>query len=160
MMKSGLGLFILSLVFVSTGGGADFPRSPDGQMTPGTLCTRPTSKRYAEQIPYCSRSVDGSVKQEVMRQYDRQLGFKTTQLPRAQFKIDHLIPLCMGGSNDAPNLWPQHQTIFLLTDRAEQLLCEKMAAGRIEQAEAVHLILDMKQRPETGPELVSRLEKN
>ena len=46
----------------------------------------------------------------------------------------------MGGSNDHENLWPQHQSIYVITDPLEQEACEAMAEGKLSQAKAVELI--------------------
>lgn len=61
-------------------------------------------------------------------------------MERGEFKIDHFIPLCMGGSNSRTNLWPQHRTVYEITDEMEMRLCELMAAGNMLQAEAMETI--------------------
>jgi hypothetical protein len=119
---------------------ADYPVSPDPRLTPGSLCDRPSEKRYPEGIPYCARRVSSETKREVMVEYDRQLGFRVTQMNRQVFKIDHYIPLCMGGSNEDQNLWPQHESVYAVTDPLEGPMCEKMAKGKLRQSEAVELI--------------------
>jgi len=73
---------------------------------------------------------------------------------RMQFKIDHHIPLCMGGSNEDDNLWPQHSTIYELTDPAEGFLCERMAQGALRQAQAIQIIQSIKQTPERAAEIL------
>ena len=65
-------------------------------------------------------------------------------MPRADFKIDHYIPLCAGGSNDESNLWPQHESVYQITDPLEPLVCEKMAAGKLTQAQAIELVRQAK----------------
>ncbi len=139
--------------------GGDYPSGPDPVMTPGTLCTHPDSRRYPEKIPYCKRDVSSAEKKQIFKHYDEARGFRTRELPRDDFKIDHYIPLCMGGSNDERNLWPQHESIYVLTDRSEDLLCQHMEAGIMSQSEAVATIRELKAHPETGPELAARLER-
>ncbi len=145
VLKSSLS-FVFTFLFSLQVLSADkkFPVSPDLVITPGTLCTTPSQYRYPEKIPYCVRNVDSSTKAEIFKEYDSKLGFETTQMERSQFKIDHFIPLCMGGSNDKENLWPQHKTIYEKTDLLEQQACEKMALGRLKQADAVELIREAK----------------
>jgi hypothetical protein len=104
------------------------------------LCTRPTERRYPERIAYCARKVDGDLKRSIFADYDSQLGYHTRSMDRQAFKIDHYIPLCMGGSNERENLWPQHVSVYTLTDPMEPLACEKMAEGKLSQAHAVELI--------------------
>lgn len=118
----------------------DYPQKPDFMLTPGDLCSEPESYRYAEKIPYCDRKVNAKIKNEVIRNYDQLLHFKITSMPRSDFKIDHYIPLCMGGSNSPLNLWPQHKSLYSVTDNLEKVLCEKMAEGLMTQAEAVQHI--------------------
>jgi hypothetical protein len=54
------------------------------------------------------------------------------------YEIDHLIPLCLGGSNDPSNLWPQLRRSIEKTwngeakDRLEHRLCEMVCQGKIE----------------------------
>ncbi len=137
---------------------ARFPKTPDSTLTPGSLCQRPTQKRYPEGIPYCSRSVDSDLKKEVMREYDRRLGYRVTEMDRGEFKIDHFIPLCMGGSNDADNLWPQHETVYAITDVLEGTACEKMAEGKLRQADAVKWIQEAKRDHSRVGEVLKRLQ--
>ena len=109
-------------------------------MTPGSTCTRPNAQRYAERINYCNRNVSSSLKARVFENYSR-LGFELLdRFDRAEFKIDHYIPLCMGGSNEEDNLWPQHRHVYEVTDPLEQVACEKMAQGKLLQRDAIHLI--------------------
>ena len=136
-------------IFTSVSLAVSFPASPHSQMTPGSLCESPTEYRYPEQIPYCEREVDSELKWEVIRRYNSQLGYSITPEVRNRFKIDHFIPLCMGGSNNVDNLWPQHESVFSRTDILESTACEKMKEGRLLQRDAVELIrqakLDTKQ---------------
>lgn len=134
-------LMVLSLVVSSLAfANGDYPTSPDPRLTPGSVCTKPSSHRYPEQINYCERNVESSLKREIMKRYDRELGYNITRMDRMQFKIDHYIPLCMGGSNDETNLWPQHRTVYERTDELEFTLCEKMKEGRLKQSAAIQYI--------------------
>ena len=83
-------------------------------------------------------------KQEIIKMYDAKLGYSIGRMNRQDFKIDHYIPLCMGGSNDISNLWPQHKTVYQITDELEGLLCVKMANDRLTQSKAIQLIQDAK----------------
>lgn len=157
---NGLVLSFASVLSVASGAIAgDFPRSPDPKLTPGTLCQSPDSYRYPEEIPYCNRAVSSKRKREIFEAYKRKLGYPTAKIARSKFKIDHYIPLCMGGGNDDENLWPQHVSIYTLTDRVDELLCDKLAAGRLTQAEAIAQIKEVKAHPETGPAVAARLEQ-
>ena len=136
-----------------------FPMHPDEKMTPGELCKDTMVKRYPEQIPYCDRSVTSEVKQQIIVDYDRSFGFKIGTMQRVDFKIDHYIPLCMGGANSALNLWPQHKSIYVQTDKIEELLCKKMQSGKMLQTEAVQKIKRVKFHLDEALELLSLLQK-
>lgn len=153
-MKSLLCLLALSLASTSLAA-SPFPISPDPSLTPGSLCARPSERRYPERIAYCNRSVESARKREIMRTYDAELGYSVTALPRAAFKIDHYIPLCMGGSNESTNLWPQHESVYRYTDSLEEQACRRMAEGRLSQADAIELIKRAKSDPEELAPLVA-----
>ncbi len=138
----------------------DFPESPNMKMTPGSTCQRPNSFRYPEKVPYCERSVTSETKWAIIEDYDRQLGFNIRGTGRNNFKIDHLIPLCMGGSNEISNLWPQHKSIYELTDPLEPALCGRMAEGRMTQVEAIDFIRRAKLDPQEAPRMLRELLGN
>lgn len=121
----------------------EFPEGPSEELTPGSLCDRPDTYRYPERIAYCERNVDSSLKDEVFNEY-RLAGYRLNPKNRKNYKIDHLIPLCAGGSNHEDNLWPQHESIYNQTDPLELIGCEKLKFGKIKQAELIKLILSAK----------------
>lgn len=121
-----------------------FPVNPSPILTPGSLCERASSYRYKERIRYCERSVGTALKEAVVIAYNKQFGYQMDVKRRTHFKIDHLIPLCMGGSNLGNNLWPQHESVGRYTDPIEAVLCEKMRDGRVLQRQAIQLLLAAK----------------
>ncbi len=135
---------------------AEYPRGPIEDLTPGSLCDIPDSYRYAERIPYCNREVDRDLKEDVFREY-RLEGYRLDPRRRSDYKIDHLIPLCAGGSNRENNLWPQHVSIYRKTDSMEQVGCEKLKAGKIKQARLVQMILAAKKDLSIVPRTLSYL---
>ena len=141
------GLCIILLISISTNlhaFGNNFPVRPDSRLTPGKLCDRPTSYRYPEHIAYCERDVTTETKDTLIHLYDSKLGFNIETMERADFKIDHFIPLCVGGSNDMVNLWPQHKSVYQITDPVEPLVCQRMLEGKLSQADAIKLITQAK----------------
>jgi hypothetical protein len=58
------------------------------------------------------------------------------------YEIDHLIPLCLGGSDDPSNLWPQPRRSIEerwnaeAKDRLERLMCNMVCEGQIDIATA------------------------
>ncbi len=144
-MFRGKCVFVVLCFLGSTLFAADYPIGPDiTGMTPGSLCTTPDSYRYPERVAYCDRGVKREEKWQIINAYNGKFGYKINSANRGQFKIDHLIPLCAGGSNEPSNLWPQHQSIFAQTDPLEPLACEKMKTGRLKQVRAVELLMRAK----------------
>jgi hypothetical protein len=135
-----------------------YPQSPDLVETPGSLCENSNTYRYPEHVKYCERNVDSSLKKQLFLNYDEKFNFETSHMQRSLFKIDHLIPLCLGGSNEASNLWPQHIKIYTQTDPMEPYLCGLLAERKITQAEAVKIIRTIKQSPFTASQELSRLQ--
>ena len=127
-------------------------------MTPGSLCESSRQVRYPERIKYCSRDVDSSTKRQVIREYNERLGYDIQPGDRHEFKIDHLIPLCAGGSNQKSNLWPQHETVYVITDDLEQLICVKMAQGVLLQARAIELLMRAKMHLDEADDVRDILE--
>lgn len=155
-MKTTIALLLLSISLNSFAGNA-YPRGPDTAQTPGSLCNTPDSHRYPEQIPYCERNVNWATKELIFVNY-RKLGFSLSG-ERDQYKIDHLIPLCAGGSNHENNLWPQYRTISERTDLLEQRGCEVLANGRLSQKEVIELLLKAKRDLSQAPAVLKYFNK-
>ncbi len=155
-LKSFRSLVIVLAVFVSSFGLASdkYPTQPVDSMTPGALCESSPVRRYPENIVYCDRNVDSQLKNEIIKQYDEKFGYSIRQMSRGDFKIDHLIPLSIGGSNSIENLWPQHKSVYAVTDNLELILFQKISVGKIKQADAVRVILEAKHNLGRVPELV------
>ncbi|MCX6119553.1 MAG: hypothetical protein NT027_18605 [Proteobacteria bacterium] len=134
-----------------------YPIKPNLEMTPGDLCASASELRYPEKIKYCNRNVDKSTKAMIFDDYDQKLGFETQKMERGDFKIDHLIPLCMGGSNKEDNLWPQHKSVYAYTDPVEPYLCDLMSIGKLKQKVAVEIILSIKLDPVHAAEKIRDL---
>ena len=62
------------------------------------------------------------------------------------YEIDHLIPLCLGGSDDFSNLWPQPRRTIEpkwnaeAKDRLEHMLCQMVCNGQLDIATAQEAI--------------------
>lgn len=150
-MFKGAALFVLvSVVSSLTLAQGDFPLGPDAALTPGSLCNSADQIRYPEKIKYCKRDVSGGEKAQVFRKYDN-IGYHTRSMNRQDFKIDHYIPLCAGGGNDERNLWPQHVSVYQITDKLEELVCIKMAEGRLSQKKAIDYIRRAKNNLDEAP---------
>lgn len=137
---------------------AGYPMGPDSRLTVGDLCEHGDSHRYEEKIEYCRRNVTSSKKWEIIDNYE-ELGYEIRRYGRENFKIDHLIPLCAGGSNDESNLWPQHRDVYEQTDKIEEMSCRLMAQGKLAQADAVALILEVKKNLEKAAQTEASLRE-
>lgn len=151
-------LFFILTVFAFNAFSIDYPKGPNLELTPGSLCARANSYRYAEQIPYCERDVSSQLKNEIFDNYRTQLGFKLDPRTRNSYKIDHFFPLCAGGSNEETNLWPQHVSVYTITDPLEGLGCEKMKAGKILQKNLIELIKRAKLNLAEAPAILKNLQ--
>jgi hypothetical protein len=144
-------LMFPALVFAQS-----FPKGPDARLTLGALCDMPVEYRYPEHIAYCGRDVDTVTKNEIFVSY-RQLGYSLPSQSRADYKIDHYIPLCMGGANSKTNLWPQHISIYKQTDTLEEAICSKMRDGKMSQAAGVKMMKAVKNNLSLIPQAWSQL---
>jgi hypothetical protein len=149
-MKSTALFVLVTVASCLTWAQGEFPKGPDASLTPGALCNHPDAYRYPERIAYCTRDVSGGEKAQIFRAYD-QIGFRTRSMNRQDFKIDHYIPLCAGGANDARNLWPQHKSVYVITDKLEELVCQKMAEGKLKQKDAIAYIRQAKNNLDEAP---------
>lgn len=135
----------------------DYPIAADPTLTPGVRCTHPDEMRYPERIPYCERSVSKSVKDGVIRAYDK-LGYHLEEMPRNKIKIDHYIPLCMGGDNAKGNLWPQYEAVYNQTDALEERLCQALARGLITQDESIDQMLYAKSHLDEAATILAKIK--
>lgn len=118
-----------------------YPRTPNLQIAPGHLCQKRDKDfdrlRYKEKIPYCRRNVSKKRKDAICAKYG--------VFDRANYTVDHIIPLSMGGSNHNKNLWCQHRKIY--TGELEFWLYRNLELGRMRQAETLLSILSHKYNP-------------
>lgn len=134
-----------------------YPTTPDTRLTSGSLCEQAVEFRYPERIKYCGRDVSVQEKEIVIQAYEK-LGYQIRRSGRENFKIDHYVPLCMGGSNNLNNLWPQHKSVYAYTDPLEPLGCQKLAQGRIKQAAVIQLLFQAKQNPALSQKVYQMLK--
>lgn len=139
-----LAIILLTQSLAFAGGHGRFPMGPELDQTPGVICTTPTAKRYAEQIDYCDRDVDSKLKNSIIAKYDQKYGYTIESMKRGDFKIDHFIPLSIGGANAEGNLWPQHKSVYAITDPIESELSILISAGKIKQADAIRAVKEVK----------------
>jgi hypothetical protein len=106
---------------------------PNPQMTPGEaqtvdlglICTSPIK------VP---RDVPLSMMMQVFTNY---------HIPwanRRLYKVDHLIPIELGGANTITNLWPEFDPTAKLKDRVENRLHALVCTGKVTIEVAQHAI--------------------
>ena len=112
-----------------------FEIRPDKNLTGGSVRTgdRDAACGHAKEhrsLMYSAR------RDEILKRYGLPAG------THPDYEIDHLIPLCLGGSDDPSNLWPQPRRSIEETwnaeakDRLERLMCNMVCAGQIDTATA------------------------
>ena len=109
-----------------------YPLMPDRMLTPGVVavtdlqvvCHTSTSAR---------RNVSAAVRAQVFAAY-QVVG------SHIGYELDHLIPLELGGSNAAGNLWPEHSPGFHTKDLLENRLHARVCAGALDLVTAQHAI--------------------
>jgi hypothetical protein len=69
----------------------------------------------------------------IIRQIFQSYGLTYPQ-PRGTYRLDHLIPLGLGGSNDVKNLWPEAD--FAEKDKESNWLHKEVCEGRMTLQEA------------------------
>ena len=110
------------------------PILPDAKLTPGD--TLDVTLADIRETGYSSRvrNVPVAVKREVYASYGIQSWGK------GQYEVDHLIPLCIGGSNSKRNLWPQSCLTqpwnAKVKNRLEYRLLSLVRSGKVDLATA------------------------
>jgi len=81
--------------------GSKYPYLPNPQLTPGVVQSTSAAEVCEPGYPERARNVTATTKKRVYQAY----GIDKDQCVKG-CKIDHLIPLSIGGANDPKNLWP------------------------------------------------------
>jgi hypothetical protein len=115
-----------------------WPSRPDPALTPGKVATTDLREVCAidGDMSYSRRhrTTTAALKSWVFREY----GIEPPNEPaaRGEWEIDHLVPLCLGGADEAANLWPQNKATSRKKDRLEAQACREVCAGRLSLSEA------------------------
>jgi hypothetical protein len=108
---------------------------PDPRCTPGSIDPAVTqaSIRRTSCVSGYTGKVRPSESQTERFKYD--IAYRAYGTPRIEKTVlDHLVPLELGGSNDAANLWPENYRGFLNAydkDRLESSLHDAVCSGRM-----------------------------
>jgi hypothetical protein len=112
-----------------------FENLPDKNLTGGSV-------RTADHDAACGHAKESRGRMNTVRRDEilRRYGLRPGTHP--DYQIDHLIPLCLGGSDDPSNLWPQPKRSIEdkwnadAKDRLERLMCRMVCDGQIDIAAA------------------------
>jgi hypothetical protein len=108
-------------------------------ITPGCLCTENDPDfdgfRYKEQIAHCQRHVTNRTLKLVRKSY------RIDPKDDSKFEYDHLIPLSLGGSNSACNIWPEPLADAHQKDILEFKMYQLLKNGKITQKDAISQLL-------------------
>ena len=131
----------MKIIFVLLLSITSYASLPDWSLTPGDLCTSTNDDfdkfDYPENVARCKRHVTKSMKKKIAQDYG---GIPEEEWQNYEF--DHLLPLCIGGSNDLKNLWPEPLEDAEEKDKIENEVCRGMRSGTMKQSEAVSYILE------------------
>ena len=140
-MRKTIGTFfvatVVGLATMSAGGNTVMPNP---RFTSPHYCTTLDKDfkefRYKDNVPVCRRNVSSGLRQRIYEAYE------VPREERKGYTIDHLIPLSLGGSNHAKNLWPQPKDQS--TAPIEYQIYLKVSKGEISIFEAWNVILGEK----------------
>jgi hypothetical protein len=115
------GRLATAIVLVSCAPALAWADMPNGSLTPGAVAE--TNSRVVCAFRYASshRKVPYAERDAVYREYGIPRGTRYAS-PRRGYRIDHLIPLELGGANTMRNLWPQRYADSKVKDRVEDAL--------------------------------------
>ena len=126
--------FITTSLLVCAFNSMAYSHLPNQTLTPGEYASSSLSEICASGYPERARNVSETTKRRVYAMY----GVRTAEC-RGGCKIDHLLPLSIGGSNEIANLWPheydQFWSVYKKT-RLEVRLRREVCAQRMPLDEA------------------------
>jgi len=104
-------------------------------ITPGCVCTEFDKDfdgfRYPAHIAHCRRNVTKKTRDFVANSYH------INSRDYNKYEFDHLIPLAIGGSNNACNIWPQPLSEAHVKDEVEVKVYLLLKKGKITQRDAI-----------------------
>ena len=107
--------------------------APDPTMTPGATDPRVTQDTITTTI--CTRGYTTTVRNvSTQTKHAVYVAYGISTADQHGYVIDHLIPLEVGGANDAKNLWPETELEATTKDGLENAMHAAVCAGRISLA--------------------------
>ncbi len=114
---------------------------PNKDVTPGAILNTDLSKVCVSNYSKGVRDVSESLKKKVYKLYNVPVEQRGSYNGVMVSKIDHLVPLSIGGANDITNLWPHYFNVpsgygVLKKNKLENYIKVKMCNGGITQEKA------------------------
>lgn len=131
---------------------------PDSSLTPGkadTLSVATLVKRYTDHCPRHKKNCTYSQHQRNVSAAEHTHVYDEYNVPKSKRnkdagEVDHLAPLCAGGSNDISNLWYQPAKNmwngknfgYHEKDRLETWICVQIKAGKLNPKDAFKRMIE------------------
>lgn len=129
---------VAAVLALAAAGSWAYPYVPDKALTPGAVSKDSRTKICQKDYTLRERSVSYSTREKVYRLH----GVNKKACAKG-CKIDHLVPLAIGGSNEMGNLWPHEYgaewNVFAKT-RLEVRLRKEVCSKRMPLAAAQECI--------------------
>ena len=110
----------------------DHGQLPDPRCTPGSIDPDVTQADIRSTI--CKKGWTGTVRppESQTERFKYNVAYPAYGTPRAErTELDHLVPLELGGSNDATNLWPEYPPTPNPKDTVENAMNAAVCEGRV-----------------------------
>lgn len=114
---------------------------PDRNLTPGSVRPLGHDMQQVCNAPYPRPPMPSSKRDQILTSYGLPPGH------HPDYEIDHLVPLCLGGSDDPSNLWPQPRRSIEpkwnaeAKDRLEAAMCRLVCDGLLDISDAQEAII-------------------
>jgi hypothetical protein len=119
----------------------DHGQLPDPRCTPGSIDPAVTQAGIGSTI--CKKGWTATVRppESQTEHFKYDVAYPAYGTPRSKrTELDHLVPLELGGSNDATNLWPEYPPTPNPKDKVENALNRAVCDGRVSLAAAQQAI--------------------
>ena len=114
---------------------------PDPRCTPGSIDPSVTQADIHRTICISGYTVKVRPPESQTERFKFYVAYPAYRVPsRRQTELDHLVPLELGGSNDATNLWPETPPSPNPKDKVEDALNRAVCKGRISLSAAQNAI--------------------
>lgn len=126
---------LVAVVATAPVGAVEVQVRPNKNLTGGSVRTVKPDEACGQARPY-RQPMMRARQNEVLQRYGLPPG------AHPDYEIDHLIPLCLGGSDDPSNTWPQPQRSIEETwnadakDRLERRMCDMVSSRQIDMVTA------------------------